>query len=117
MTAPGPSFPTPYSVLHAPFTPGPEDGLGNAVDGWAPAVLRPVYGAGPTMSTEPKVVGQNRVVVDAVLLVPPGAPYGPRDRVTLAGNLFEVVGYEESTEFNPFEKHFGAAVNLRRVEG
>ncbi len=115
MTAP--SFPTPYSITHAVFIPDAEDALGNAIDKWAQATTRPAYGAGPIMSTEPKTVGQNRVVVDVVLLVPPGAPYGPRDRVRLAGNLFEVVGYEESTEFNPFEKHFGAAVNLRRVEG
>lgn len=115
MTAP--SFPTPFVVAHEAFIPDALNAHGDSVDKWAPATARSVYGAGPAMSNDPKLVGQDRVIVDVVLLVPPGQVYGPRDRVTLAGNAFECVGYPESTEFNPFGKHFGAVVNLRRVQG
>ncbi|WP_078344594.1 hypothetical protein [Mycobacteroides chelonae] len=115
MTAP--SFPTPFVTAHEAFIPDAKDAHGDAIDKWAPAVPRPIYGAGPDMSNEPKIVGHERVIVDMVMLVPPDQTYGPRDRETIGGNVYECVGFPESTEFNPFGKHFGAVVNLRRVTG
>jgi hypothetical protein len=112
-----PSFPTPFTVSHRAFIPDAEDAHGNAIDKWAPAIERAIYGAGPATYSDPGIVGHDRVIVDVTLLVPPGQTYGPRDRVTLGASTFECIGYLESTEYNPFGTHFGAVVNLRRVEG
>ena len=111
------SFPTRYTVQIEAFQPGATDPFGNPVDSWAPPVAQPVIGWAPPVSNEPKMAGHDRVIVDLELFVPPGFVAAPRDRVTVNGSRFSVVGYQEDTDGNPWLWNPGGVVNLQRIEG
>lgn len=111
------TFPTPFTVLLEAYTPGVTDAHHNPVDAWSAPVPQPVIGWGPPATAEPKIAGQDRVVVDQELLVPPEFVCGPRDRMTLNGKLYEVIGEVEGTAGNPFLWIPGGVVNLKRVDG
>ncbi|OBA62190.1 hypothetical protein A5780_19215 [Nocardia sp. 852002-20019_SCH5090214] len=115
-------LPTPYTVgVHRYGVTG-QDARGNDVWGYTPPLdssgtQRRVYGWYVPSSTEPALAGHDRVVVDVVLMVPPGFPAGPHDRIDLPDGQYDVVGNPEDYNHGPFQWAPGAVVNLTRVEG
>lgn len=99
-----------------------EDAHGDPTEVWSDPVEHPVYGwappsAGGSDHGEPKLAGHNRVIVDRELLVPPGFPATPHNRVVFPDGEFEVLGYPEDYNSGPFGYMPGLVVNCRRVEG
>ncbi len=110
------SIPEPHSVIHEPIVSGAEDAHGNPVESWGPPETVAVYGwatPGSDQETRPELTGVKRDL-DLYSRTPFA---GPRDRVTVAGELFAVVGYPENYNFGPFRFTPGCRINLRRVEG
>lgn len=113
----GVSFPLLFTVGHRVFQPGATNAHGDPVESWAPAVDRKVYGWSSPDTSEPKLAGHDRDVVEVELLVPSGFSCGPRDRMVLDGVVFEVIGEPEMSDHNPFGWNPGGVVNLRKVSG
>lgn len=111
------SFPLLFTVGVRAFTPGAGDAHGNPVEAWGSATTHSVYGWSAPSSTEPKLAGHDRVVVDLELLAPEGFPAQPRDLVVVDSDDFQVLGYVEDFNNGPFGFRPGLVVNLRRVEG
>src|SRR5690606_11179891 len=92
------SFPTPYTVQTEAYQPGATDPFGNPVEAWGPPTSQEAIGWAPPVSDEPKIAGHVRVIVDLELFVPPGFVVAPKDRVTVNGSRFAVVGYPVDTD-------------------
>lgn len=110
-------FPLLFTVGHRVFDPSAEDAHGNPVEHWLPAVPKPVYGWGAPQTSEPKLAGHDREIVEVELLVPPGFECSHRDRMVLDGVEFEVVGGVEMFDHNPFGWNPGGVINLKAVSG
>lgn len=95
-----------------------EDAHGNEIEAWDSPVEQLAYGWSTPNSTEPKTVGENRVVVQVELLTPEGFEIGPRDKVSLPGQgELMVIGFPEDFNNGPFGFRPGLVVNLRRADG
>lgn len=108
-------FPTPWVALHHPYIAGATDAHGNETEAWeVAAVSVPVYGwATPGSDTE---INVRRTLVERDLdLYSPTNPFGPKDRVMLGGQMFEVVGYAEDYNHGPFGFTPGYRINLNRA--
>lgn len=110
-------FPLLFTVGHQVFDASSEDAHGNPVEGWLPAVERRVYGWGAPQSSEPKLAGHDREIVEVELLVPPGFVVAARDRIVLDGVEFDVIGGAEHFDHNPFGWNPGGVINLKAVSG
>lgn len=112
------SLPTPYTVQLESWTGGGFDSHGNPVDTWAPPVGVPVHGwATPGSDTETAAGYRTAVERDLDVYAPAGTVVGPRDRMTVDGLRYEVVGYVEDYTHGPWQWPAGVRINLRRVEG
>ena len=76
-----------------------------------------MYGWGAPQTSEPKLAGHDREIVEVELLVPPGFECSARDRMVLDGVEFEVIGGVEMFDHNPFGWNPGGIVNLKAVNG
>lgn len=103
-------------VEHERFLAGEEDAHGNPVEGWGPRVRVGVYAFDPGSTSEPRLPGHDRVIVEPTLYAPSGVVFGFRDRVMARGLLYEVEGdtrvWRHPTGLAP-----GNVVSLRRVVG
>jgi hypothetical protein len=108
-------FPLLFSVGHRAYSAAEIDAHGNAVPSWSEPVQKSVYGWGAPDTSEPKVAGYERVVVEVELLVPPGFQCQSRDRMVLDGVEYEVIGMPEMFDHNPFGWNPGGVINLRAV--
>lgn len=80
---------------------------------WEPAL---VYFWNQVSSSEPKLVGTDRVVVDLEV----GAPFGLSDQDEFRlpdGREFSVVGSSEDMNHGPFDFRPGFVINGRHVRG
>lgn len=114
------AFPMPYTVdLSLRMDEGGFDELGDPIEQYADWVTGlPVYGWSPPDSSEPKLAGHEREVVDLELYVPPSFPeVTHRDQVRIRGEVFAAVGSIERLDGNPFIWNPGGVVNLRKVVG
>ncbi|MGB3602717.1 MAG: hypothetical protein WBA38_04095 [Gordonia sp. (in: high G+C Gram-positive bacteria)] len=111
------SFPLRFTVGHKVFDAAGEDAHGNPVETWLPEVGKKVYGWGAPQSSEPKLAGHDREIVEVELLVPPGFVASARDRMVLDGVEFEVIGGPEHFDHNPFGWNPGGVVHLKAVSG
>ncbi|MGO3325318.1 hypothetical protein [Gordonia sp. (in: high G+C Gram-positive bacteria)] len=111
------TFPLLFSVGHRVYNGSGEDAHGNPVESWATPVVREVYGWGSPQTSEPKLAGHDREIVEVELLVPPGFSCSARDRMVLDGVEFEVIGGPEMFDHNPFGWNPGGIVNLKKVDG
>lgn len=93
------------------------DELENVIDSWAAPVEVMVFGWEPPVSSEPLLAGHDRVVVDLKLYGPRSFSVVPRDRVVVDGRLFEVVGYPQDPNFNPWWQPGLVTILLKRIEG
>lgn len=64
------AFPLLFTVGHRSYTGGGDDGYGDPVDSWSDPVERRVHGWSTPRTSEPKLAGHDRDVVDVELLVP-----------------------------------------------
>ncbi|MBF6333441.1 hypothetical protein [Nocardia transvalensis] len=110
-------LPTPYLALVSDYSERHNE-AGRLITEWTPRPeAEPVYGWGPPQTREPKTAGYDRLVVDVELFAPPTFSVKPRDRVRLAGQDYQVIGYAEDYTHGPFGFAPGVVVNLRRGDG
>ncbi|MCZ1070817.1 hypothetical protein [Rhodococcus sp. A5(2022)] len=110
-------FPLTIPVGLERYSGAGEDELGNEVESWSPPEEHLVFGWESPVSAEPELAGHDRVVVDVKLYAPRSMGPGPRDRIRLDGALFEVIGYPQDPNNNPWWQPGLMTVLLRRVEG
>ena len=105
-------------VQRVAYAGAAEDAHGNVTDGWGPPVtLEGVFGFDPGSSSEPRLPGQNRVVVEPSLYGPYDMPFLPRDRAIVRGLTYEVEGEVRRWKHMRSNRLAGAVVTLRRVDG
>lgn len=110
-------FPARVPVVLERHRAGAADDLGNPVDEWEPPKDARVIGVEPAISSQPLTTGPNRVVVDAQAHVPTALDLKPKDRITVAGHRFEVVGFPGRADLGPWADWPVATVALKAVEG
>lgn len=110
-------FPAPrHTVLVRRHTQTGED-YGTPVYGWGQPEPVQVYGWAAPTSTEPKLAGHDRLVVDVEVFAPEASVHH-LDRVVLPDGEYTVEGRPEDYTHSPFPGGEGGYVwNLRRVEG
>jgi hypothetical protein len=115
-------LPTLFEVGVHTYSAGAGDDYNPSTAVYAPpksqaGITKKVYGWAPVTSTEPKLAGHDRVIVEIELLVPPDFTVAPQDLIDLDDGQYEVVGWPEDWTKGPFGFVPGKVVNLRRVEG
>lgn len=105
-------------VQRVPYAGSGEDAHGNETAAYGPAVtLAGVYGFDPGSSSEPRLAGQQRVIVEPTLYGPYDMPFLPRDRAIVRGQTFEVEGEVRRWRHMFTNRDAGAVVSLRKVDG
>lgn len=108
-------IPVMHEVYSATAT---QDAHGNPVGGYLPAVEVLVWGWEPPRSDEPYVPQHpDRVVINMLLYAPQSMRAKPRDRVSLGGDMYELVGHVGDPNNNPWFRPGLVTYTLRRVEG
>jgi hypothetical protein len=104
------------SVGWSKFAAGATDAHGNPTESWGAATSVDVIAFDPGGTAEPGKPGHDRVITEPTLYVSPPVVFGARDRVTVRGLLYEVVG--DTREWrHPNGWTPGNVIELRRVEG
>lgn len=105
-------------VDHGVFIPGSVDDEGNeSPEAWAPVASEGVYAFDPGSTSEPRLPGHDRVIVEPTIYFPADAAFGHRDEVFARGKRYEVEG-ETRLWVHPTEPTRRAnVVTLRRVDG
>lgn len=109
-------FPERFTVGHEALIKGAKDSMGVPIVSYSASVDVSVYGwASPSADDviRPELSGVER---DLDLYAKVGFTL-PGDRVTVAGQLFTVIGYPEDYGTGPFGYRPGVRVNLKKVEG
>ena len=105
-------------VQRIPYEGFSEDAYGNEIAAYGSAVeLAGVYGFDPGSSSEPRLAGQERVIVEPTLYGPYDMPFLPRDQALIRGRLYEVEGEVRQWRHMYTNREAGAVVSLRRVDG
>jgi len=105
-------------VQRIPYEGAGEDAYGNEIAAYGAAVtLVGVYGFDPGSSSEPRIAGQQRVIVEPTLYGPFDMPLLPQDRVVVRGLTYEVEGEARRWRHIWSNREAGAVVSLRRVDG
>ena len=79
-------------VTRAAYVAGSVDAHGNPVASWATPVSVGVYAFNPGSTSETHEPGRDPVTDSPTVYLPSGVVFGPRDRVTARGVLYEVEG-------------------------
>jgi len=116
------SFPLLFTVAVHSYSAGSSDEYGEAAAVYTPPLDSAgtdvaVYGWSTPSSTEPKLAGHDRVIVDQELLVPPDSTISAHDLVDLPDGQYQVIGEAEDFNSGPFGWQPGKVINLRRVTG
>lgn len=105
-------------VQRLPFIPGALDAHGNEIEDWGPSEDVGIYEFNPGSSSEPRVSGHDRVIVEPELFGPYGLPFAPFDKCIVDGATYAVEG--EAARWRNGQAGGitpGAVVKLRRVDG
>ncbi len=106
------------TVQRVPYVGAAEDAHGNETATYGAAVtLTGEYGFDPGSSSEPRIAGQSRVIVEPTLYGPYDMPFLPRDRAVVRGATFEVDGEVRKWRHMQSNREAGAVVTLRKVSG
>lgn len=105
------------SVQRVPYLGAGADAHGNETETYGPAVTLAGFGFDPGSSSEPRLPGQDRVVVEPTLYGPYSMPFVPRDQVIVRGKTYEVDGEVRQWKHMVSNREAGAVVTLRRVDG
>lgn len=115
-------FPTPHTVGHHAYSPGGADPFLEPPS-WTPARDQPgaqvaVHSWHVPTTTEPKLAGHDRVIVDIELLAPISFQPGPHDLIDLPSGQYEVIGVVQDYTTGPWRNPVaGGVINLRKVDG
>lgn len=104
---------TEYVLYEAPID-GPTDAHGNTTIAWEDPVEVGIFEFDPGSTSEPRE-GQNRVIVEPTLYLPPEAVLAAAGRVTARGRLYQIEG--ETREWRRRGEPIGNVATLRRVDG
>lgn len=105
-------------VQRIPYTGSGTDAHGNEIPTYGAAVtLTGTYGFDHGSTSEPRLPGQDRVIVEPTLYGPYSMPFLPRDRAVIRGKTYEVDGEVRQWKHMRSGKEAGAVVTLRRVDG
>lgn len=104
-----------WTVDVVPYVGTVEDEYGNTTDAWAAIpVPTPVYGWAPAGMNE-TTASRDTVTSDVQVYAPSDFPrVGPKDRIRILGQTYEVQGGVESFDYGPFGFKPGVRINLRR---
>lgn len=105
------------SVTRLPYVAGVVDAYGNDAVGFGAPVVLDGFGFDPGSTSEPRVPGQDRVVVEPTLYGPYLMPFVPQDRVIVRGLTYEVEGVVRRWRNFYSNREAGAVVSLRRADG
>lgn len=112
------SIPALFTVQVEKAATGEVNAHGNAARTYSAPQDHPVFGWSAPSSSESAAPGQgNRVTHDLELLTPEGFPATAHDRVTVAGERYEVQGDPADFNNGPFSFRPGIVVKLKRVTG
>jgi len=99
------------------FAAGDEDVHGNPVASWSEFAVLENCAFDPGSTSEPRLAGQDRVVVEPTLYASFDAPVEPQDHVLVNGVEYEVEGVPRRWS-SPFSgTAYGSVMTLRRVTG
>lgn len=103
----------PFTCLHGAYVDGAVDDHGNTIPDWADPVAVACFWWSPS-SAEPLAAptGSDQVSVDITLVVDSALQVDHRDRFTVDGHDFEVIGLPKDFDHGPF----GFAPNRRVIE-
>lgn len=105
-------------VQRVPYVGTTEDAHGNEAESWgSPVDLVGRYGFDPGSSSEPRLAGQDRVIVEPTLYGPYSMPFMPRDHAIIRGDVYEVEGVTRRWRNMFSNREAGAVVSLRLVSG
>lgn len=105
-------------VQRIPYGGSGEDAHGNETASYGPPeTLTGAYGFDPGSSSEPRIAGQQRVIVEPTLYGPFDMPLSPQDQVIVRGSTYEVEGDVRRWKNMHSDREAGAVVTLRRVDG
>lgn len=105
-------------MLRLAYQGGAVDAYGNDTEGFAdPVLLVGRYGFDPGSTSEPRLPGQDRVIVEPTLYGPYNMPFKPQDRAVIRGITYEVEGVARQWRNMFSSREAGAVVSLRRVDG
>lgn len=101
-------IPLPFTCLHGAYISDAKDAHGNDIPEWTDSVAVQCFWWS-SESTEPgykfrseESAGSDQVSVDVSLVVDSSLPVDHRDRFTVAGHDFEVVGLPKDYDHGPF---------------
>lgn len=105
--------PLPFTCLHGAYVAGIVDSHGNTIPGWSDPVPVDCFWWSPS-SVEPLAAptGSDQVSVDITLVVDSSLSVDHRDRFTVNGHDFEVVGLPKDYDHGPW----GFSPNRRVIE-
>lgn len=106
--------PLPFTCLHGAYVEGAEDDHGNTIPDWVDSVPVQCFWWHGSASDEPlgAPTGSDQVTVNVTLVVESALVVDHRDRFTVDGHDFEVVGLPKDYDHGPF----GFSPNRRVVE-
>lgn len=99
------------------YTEGSVDQYNNPTKSWSAPVAVEVYSIAPTTSAEPFEAGRNAVITGLTVLAPVGTVIGPKDRVVINSEEYEVDGKIADWSKGPFGWAPGIEIKLKRAEG
>lgn len=104
-------------MLRLAYQGGAVDVYGNDTEGYAAPVELTGFGFDPGSTSEPRLPGQDRVIVEPTLYGPYEMPFQPKDQVVVRGVTYEVEGVVRQWRNYYSNREAGAVVSLRRVDG
>lgn len=112
-------IPALFDVSHRVFSADGVDDHGNYVESWSAGVGKKFITFTTPRTSEPKLAGHDRDVVEFELIVK--SDFGvvsPQDRMVIDGIEYDVIGQPEDFTKNPWRTDFGCfTINLRLVNG
>lgn len=112
-------IPARFTVGHSAYNGSGTDAFGNPAESWGSPTSKVYITFGSPRTSEPKIAGSDRDVVEFELIVRTDfGPVSSRDRMHIDGQVYEVIGKVEDYSKNPFRDDFGCLViNLKQVNG
>ncbi|RLP74354.1 hypothetical protein D9V32_13480 [Mycetocola tolaasinivorans] len=103
-------------VLWEQFKQAGTDPHGEPIGEYLPPQRLGIYALDEGSSSEPRMPGHDRVIVEPTIYFPMGKEPGHRDRITARGKVYEVEG-ETRNWPHPNQGPKGAVISVRRVDG
>ena len=97
-------IPLPFTCQHEHYATGAQDDHGNAAPDWAePVPVDCFWWSGSSSEPFAAPTGSDQVSVDVTLVVDSAVAVDQRDRFTVNGRAFEVVGLPKEWDHGPFD--------------